>query len=216
MIRYERRYWVLAASLAALAGYVDAIGFLQLGGFFVSFMSGNSTRLAVGIAWNAAAASLAGALLVAFVLGVILGAVAAAWAGPHHRKPRVLMLVTLLLAVGALMEQTWGGLWPALAMANAMGAVNSVFQRNGEVTVGVTYMTGTLVKLGQHIASALMGGKRWNWLPYLFLWGALVGGATLGAVAYAQLGPTAVWAAVIFAAALAVYAAALGPTEPQA
>ena len=31
--------------MSTLAGYVDAIGFLHLGGLFVSFMSGNSTRM---------------------------------------------------------------------------------------------------------------------------------------------------------------------------
>ena len=49
----------LALSLAVLAGYVDSLGFLQLGGVFVSFMSGNSTRLAVSLAegrWQAAGA----------------------------------------------------------------------------------------------------------------------------------------------------------------
>ena len=42
---YRRRDIALAAGLSGVAGYVDAIGFLKLGGFFVSFMSGNSTRL---------------------------------------------------------------------------------------------------------------------------------------------------------------------------
>src|SRR5215472_19023315 len=40
---------VLAAMLAALAGMVDAIGYLHLKGLFVSFMSGNSTQLAVSL-----------------------------------------------------------------------------------------------------------------------------------------------------------------------
>jgi hypothetical protein len=39
----SRRNIALACALSALAGYVDGIGFLHLGGLFVSFMSGNST-----------------------------------------------------------------------------------------------------------------------------------------------------------------------------
>src|ERR1700748_3070155 len=46
----QRRNLVLACALSALAGYVDGIGFLHLGGLFVSFMSGNSTRLGVALA----------------------------------------------------------------------------------------------------------------------------------------------------------------------
>ena len=43
----------LACALSALAGYVDGIGFLHLGGLFVSFMSGNSTRMGVSLAEGA-------------------------------------------------------------------------------------------------------------------------------------------------------------------
>ena len=45
MIHFDRRIRLPAAYLSALAGYVDALAFLKLGGFFVSFISGNSTRL---------------------------------------------------------------------------------------------------------------------------------------------------------------------------
>ena len=54
-------------------------------------------------------------------------------------------------------------------------------QKDGEVSIGVTYMTGTLVKLGQHVALALLGGNRFGWLLYLLLWCGLVLGATAGA-----------------------------------
>ena len=66
----SRRNVVLACALSALAGYVDGIGFLHLGGLFVSFMSGNSTRLGVSLAqgdWSNAAAALG--LIALFVTG---------------------------------------------------------------------------------------------------------------------------------------------------
>lgn len=49
MTTHDLRTQALAAALAALAGYVDASGFLSTGGYFVSFMSGNSTRLGIGV-----------------------------------------------------------------------------------------------------------------------------------------------------------------------
>ena len=61
-----------AIVLAAAAGYVDAAGFLMTGGFFVSFMSGNSTRLGVGLFRGAGEALIAGGLIAAFVSGVVI------------------------------------------------------------------------------------------------------------------------------------------------
>ena len=181
MIRQRKPLWVLAAGLAMLAGYVDAIGFLRLGGLFVSFMSGNSTQLGVAIAGNANGVAVAAGLLACFVLGVVLGARVALAAG-RRRKPAVLALVTLLLALATLVGTMTAAPMAALfLLALAMGAENNVFQRGGEVSVGVTYMTGTLVKLGQNLAVASAGGPRWRWLPYLLLWAGLVAGAVTGA-----------------------------------
>jgi uncharacterized membrane protein YoaK (UPF0700 family) len=70
----SRRNVALACALSALAGYVDAIGFLRLGGLFVSFMSGNSTRMGVSLAegqWWHAATSLG--LIALFVVGAAAG-----------------------------------------------------------------------------------------------------------------------------------------------
>ncbi|MFJ5369898.1 DUF1275 family protein, partial [Bosea sp. CER48] len=47
MMRYDRPAMGLAFCLSGLAGFVDALGFLSLGGFFVSFMTGNTTRLGI-------------------------------------------------------------------------------------------------------------------------------------------------------------------------
>jgi len=57
-----------------VAEFVDAVGYLKLGGFFVSFMSGNSTRLGVGIGTGMLAnAGRAAGLIALFLIGVILG-----------------------------------------------------------------------------------------------------------------------------------------------
>lgn len=195
---------VLATLLAALAGYVDSLGFLQMGGLFVSFMSGNSTRLAASLAqadW--APAGIAAGLLALFVLGAMLGALVAASGGPRSRS-RVLTVETGLLA-GAACAAAMGMAPLAVAlMVLAMAVENSVFLRNGEVGVSLTYMTGTLVKIGQALAAALRGGDPWAFRPYLVLWIGLIGGAVIGALSYGAMGLAALWPAVLLSAALAV------------
>jgi len=201
--RFDRRTRALAALLAALAGYVDAIGFLLLGGFFVSFMSGNSTRLAVGLAERTSAAALAALLIAAFVAGVVAGSSTGRLAG-RRRAAAVMALVAVLLLAAAWLGLNGATRMAAFAMAMAMGAENAVFEKDGEVQIGLTYMTGTLVKLGQRLATALHGGPAWAWLPYLVQWAGLICGAVLGALAYGALGVQALWIAAATALAAAV------------
>ena len=211
MRRYRNRHRLLAIGLAVLAGFVDALGFVALRGMFVSFMSGNSTRLGVGAATPVHASAFAGALIAAFVAGVMAGTAFGAICAPW-RKPAVLALVGVVLAGACLaIGHSDGSTLPTLLMAGAMGAANAVFQRDGEVSVGVTYMTGTLVKVGQHLTAALTGGPRFGWAPYLLLWLGLVLGAMAGAFVFPALGLRALWLAVAFTALLLVLAAALGP-----
>ncbi|AOH86153.1 hypothetical protein AWL63_21525 [Sphingomonas panacis] len=213
MRRYEQPHRLLAIGLAALAGFVDALGFLKLGGMFVSFMSGNSTRLAVGVAGNGLRSLFVGVVIAAFVIGVMLGATVGRVAG-RWRKQAVLGFVLAELAVAATVASLGGGMIAApLLMANAMGALNAVFQRDGEVSVGVTYMTGTLVKFGQHLAAALAGGPRFTWAPYLLLWLGLVAGAVAGAAVFPALGLGALWIAVAATAVLLAATVAIGPVR---
>lgn len=200
---YGRRDVALAAVLSGVAGYVDAIGFLKLGGFFVSFMSGNSTRLGVGLATGHVGAALTALTLISlFVAGVVLGALVARRAG-EDRRARVMALEAVLLAsAAALIMAGFDGPGVA-AMVLAMGAENAVFQRNGDVGVGLTYMTGALVKAGQRIAAALTGGDRWAWRPFVLLWAGLTLGGALGAAAYLKFGVMALWGAALVVAALA-------------
>lgn len=195
---------MLAASLSSLAGYVDAVGFMTLGGFFVSFMSGNSTRLGVGLAtgqWDQGAMALG--LIALFVVGVVTGATVARRFG-EERRSAVLAVEALLLLVGAgLCTLGWRELG-MVAVVLAMGVENAVFQRQGDVGVGLTYMTGTLVRMGQRIATALHGGARWDWVPFLLLWTGLAVGGAVGAVSFLRFGVLALWPAFAVTASLGV------------
>jgi uncharacterized membrane protein YoaK (UPF0700 family) len=213
MTRYDRRAKLLAAGLSALAGFVDATGFIALGGFFVSFMSGNTTRFAVGLAQGSVSAAIALGLIGIFVLGVMAGTLVGHFA-TRQRAASVLALVALLLAAAALLGMAGHAAPAAAAMALAMGAENAVFAPNGEVHIGLTYMTGTLVKFGQHLCAAFLGGARWAWWPYLLLWLGLASGAVTGALAYPHLGLGNLWLAALAAGGFAVIAARM-PLAPQ-
>lgn len=206
MKHYERGEVALAVSLSGVAGYVDAIGFLKLGGFFVSFMSGNSTRLGVGLAtanWHAVVTVLT--LVTSFVAGVVLGALTARVFGEARRSP-VLVLEALLLAVGAVLLARGFDTAGVTAVALAMGAENAVFQRNGDVAVGLTYMTGALVKAGQRIAGAMIGAEPSDWPRYVLLWIGLAAGGALGALTFVAIGSGALWLAVAVVAGGALWA----------
>jgi len=213
--RQDHRVRLLAACLSAVAGYVDAIGFLMTGGFFVSFMSGNSTRIGIGLAEMSATAALAASLVGAFVAGAAGGAFVGRIAG-DRRRVAVLSLVCAVLALAATLVLAGQGRLAVMAVALAMGAENTVFAEDGEVRIGLTYMTGTLVKLGKRITGALMGGDRLGWAPYLLLWLGLVTGTVAGAVAYRHLGAGALWVAAAAMAFLAMVAARMGPDQPPA
>lgn len=212
MTRYDQKMRLFAACLSAVAGYVDAIGFMESRGFFVSFMSGNSTRVGVGVVQGSSHGLVAAGLIVCFLLGVVGGSVAGHLAG-RMRRAMVLALVTGLL-VGAASFNARGIQAPAVAlMAVAMGAENAVFTEDGEVRIGLTYMTGTLVKLGQGLSLALFGGPPLGWLPYFLLWFGLLLGAFAGAGAYHVFGLAALWGAATLTLMLSAIAAqmARGP-----
>jgi len=198
----SRRNLALACALSALAGYVDGIGYLHLGGLFVSFMSGNSTRLGVNLAqgqWRSAAEAVG--LIALFVTGAGAGSLIVSTRSAFCQC-WVLLAEALLLAAAALCYALGPAPLAIAAIVLAMGLENSVFQVEGAAGLGLTYMTGALVKVGQLVAAALTGGRRWAWLPNLLLWAALVIGAVGGATAYHRFNLAAIWLAAGWALAL--------------
>jgi uncharacterized membrane protein YoaK (UPF0700 family) len=204
----SRRNIVLACALSALAGYIDGIGFLHLGGLFVSFMSGNSTRMGVSLAqgdWSNAATALG--LIVLFVAGAAAGSLIVLGRGAN-RQPWLLLTEALLLAGAAICYSSGYANAAIAAIVLAMGLENAVFLIEGGGGLGLTYVTGALVKVGQLLAAALTGAERWGWVPNLLLWAALVAGAVCGAAAYHWINLAAVWFAAGAALALSGIVAA--------
>ncbi|WP_439532661.1 YoaK family protein [Polymorphobacter sp.] len=201
----DRRARIFAAILSGTAGYIDAVGWLTSGGLFVSFMSGNVTKLGLSLSGQLEAAALGAGLISAFVGGVVIGSLVGRAAGPRQPR-RVLALVTMILAAATACLES-GLLVPAvLGLAAAMGAKNTVFAEKGEVKIGLTYMTGALVRMGKRIATALTGGDRYSWLEPLALFSSMLSGAFLGAMAQAGLGARAMWVATLVSLALTLYA----------
>lgn len=179
MHRYDPARQCLALGLAGLAGLVDATGFVVAGGYFTSFMSGNTTRMGVELVERPVLALAPLGLIAAFLVGVIGGAMIARRI-PSRRKPVLLGVIALALAAGAGLLAA-GHSIPFLALsAIAMGMANNVFSRDGEVTVGVTYMTGALVRFGQGIAARIAGEPLTAARGYGWLWSALAAGAAAG------------------------------------
>ncbi|CCW17638.1 protein of unknown function DUF1275 [Sphingobium indicum BiD32] len=206
MLSLESRSGTLALCFSALAGYVDAVGFIKLGGFFVSSVIADVTRMGVSFAQGSTLAGIAALLIGAFVVGVMVGSVIGAKM-PGQRQPAVLAMVAMLLVLAAGTAVAGWLLCTGAIMALAMGGLNAVFEEDDQLYFGSIFMTGTLVKLGEEIAQPT--GRGFGWVPYLMLWLALVAGATIGALVCGVLSFGALWIAAVFAGLLAAFTASV-------
>lgn len=208
MQRFTPRQRRFAYALAGLAGYIDVTGFLQLDGYFVSFMTGNTTLLARDLATGAPRLLVPFFLIFGFVLGVTLGTLIGDRA-PERRKLRVttLVLSTILLAATA---RALGASSLSLAMlVLSMGALNTALTGNRANPVGLTYMTGAMVRTGQLLAERLRGNVTANPLPFVALWGSLLAGAVFGALVATNIAIASLWMAAMGALILTWLAARL-------
>ncbi|MBF8747840.1 DUF1275 domain-containing protein [Pseudomonas putida] len=191
----------LVAGLSVLAGMTDAIGLLALGDF-VSFMSGNTTRLAVAIseADLALVLRLSGALF-GFVAGNALGVLLAR--SFQRRAWPVLLVVAGLLAGAAAWP--WAASFPALLAATlAMGMINAVVEQVNGLPIGLTYVTGALSRFGRGLGRWLLGERRSGWRVQLVPWTGMLLGAALGAWLQQRLGLQALAGSCALACVLAL------------
>jgi uncharacterized membrane protein YoaK (UPF0700 family) len=155
-------------------------------------------------------AAAAAGIVCCFLAGVVSGGVIGA-RFEERRPAAVLLFIAALLALAALLRHS-GILGPAIALlALAMGSANAVFERDGEVRFGVTYMTGSLVRVGNGIASVILGRDGNGWTGYLLLWLAFVAGAVTGALSFGSGNSATLWAASAAALVLALISLKLFP-----
>ncbi|CAM3369461.1 DUF1275 domain-containing protein [Bordetella sputigena] len=176
-----------------MAGMTDAIGLIAAGNF-VSFMSGNTTS--IGVALSQLDMAHAGRL--ALVLSIfVLGSAAGEGLAQRSRRPRaaVLAAVALLLTAacaalyfadhfadrGAHANDAWR---PAafLIAVLAMGVLNAAFEKSEGQSVGLTYVTGALARLGQALGR-YVATRQPQWpTPHLATFSGLLIGAIVGAI----------------------------------
>lgn len=150
-----RLQWAGALVLALIAGYLDGYGFLFLK-TYVSFMSGNTTSAGVlgggghfYAAWNSALAVLF------FVMGSFCGTLLCQSKLRHARR-LCFSAIALILAAVATLESSGLRLVPLeiALLCLAMAMVNPALTKIGAEPVSLTFMTGTLSRIGGHLASA--------------------------------------------------------------
>lgn len=189
----------LAASLSILAGMTDAIGFMATGDF-VSFMSGNTTRLAVAISAGDMGVTMRLVwVVVAFVLGNALGIVVARRGG--RRALPLLMCIAMLLCLAA----AWplDSQLPALVAAIlAMGMLNAAVEQVNGLPVGLTYVTGALSRFGRGLGRWMLGERRDGWRVQLVPWLGMFLGAVIGALLENHMGIKALLVSAVVAALL--------------
>jgi uncharacterized membrane protein YoaK (UPF0700 family) len=198
-----RLSWVLAA----LAGLIGAAAFTHTAGYFVTFMTGNTERAVLGYFHEEPDIAVAAALLlVSFLSGVVVASWCRRryWSG-HPHGPTLLTMLSLAAAATIdfiLYKATDSSkidFIPILFIAFGVGALNTSFIKDGEVSVPLSYVTGTLVKMAQGIERHISGGTYADWLGYFLLYTAFSFGALLGGLLSLAV---AGWAMLITATAV--------------
>lgn len=196
--RPTRLLLALAATLALIAGCVDAIGFVRVFEVFPANQSGNAVLLGIdigepsggGAAWRPTVAILG------FAVGVALAIFLGSRVLGRRRAELLLVLEVLLLTPLACVLLTTSG--PATELSGrgtgalllltscAMGMQTEVIRRVAGVAVATTYQSGAIARLAESVTERVSSeGRQKEGRPgftiLLVVLFAYIGGAALGA-----------------------------------
>ncbi len=213
-VRSEAR---LAALLAMIAGFVDAYGIIVYG-VFVSFMSGNTTQTGYQTAEGESGPASASALAILFFfIGTFAGALFAGSVGRATRRLVFAFVAATLAAVIGLTQIGFLSTSFGIAIVSfAMGVFNSALSRVGAQAVSLTFVTGTLSRVGSHLALAArrapLVDSQGPWDTHLRrvlvlgrIWFGFIFGALLSGAATPRFGAWVLSAPALILAALATF-----------
>ncbi len=212
----------LAAILALIAGGLDAYGLITYQ-TYLSFMSGNTTQTGSALGqsnWSLALPS--GIAIAFFVCGCFAGTLLAH--SPVRRTRRLVFVIVAAMLLAIIGITRLGILYAGLhiaAISLSMGLMNTALSRIGAQSVNLTFVTGTLSRLGMHLALALkrapLSDSQGPWdthraraLTLATIWSGFLTGAILSGAATPRFG---VWVLLVPALTLLVLAARDWATE---
>lgn len=215
--RMKRRDGSLALCLALIAGYVDGYGLVVLN-TYVSFMSGNTTQTGSMLGQQKFGDAVPTALAILFFLvGSVLGNLVLHSGFRHAQRLLFLWAASLLATAYITTHWRWMGMNFAISVLSVgMGSMNTALSRLGMEPVNLTFVTGTLNKLGGHLAMAMMrlpmekGEGPWDTHLYRTLllaaiWTSFIMGAIISGVGAAYFGSVMLLPPVVVLLCLALF-----------
>jgi len=157
-----RWHLLLPVALAAVAGFVDAVGFSRVFGVFPANQSGNVIFLGMALGGSPGVPSAwrSGLAIVSFAVGTGLGLIVARRVGARRRHSVLLgiefgFLSALAIVAGPITTDlaTDGPLSAALLVLAgvAMGVQTDVIGRLAGIGMSTTYQTGALTHIAQDV-----------------------------------------------------------------
>lgn len=190
----------LAICAAMIAGFVDAYGIITYN-TYLSFMSGNTTQTGYKTGQGYFGAAVPSALAIVFFVGGCFAGTLLSHSVVRRTRRLLFGLVAASLAL-IIGSTELGFLYQGVHIAVvslAMGVMNTALSRVGAQSVNLTFVTGTLSRLGTHLALAVkrapISDSEGSWDTHMHralvlagIWAAFLVGAVLSGAATPRFG----------------------------
>lgn len=180
MGRAERALVQLAAMLAVLAGFINAVGFLAFGDVFLASPEANATVLGATLPGSVAIAQFAAGMVISFVGGVVLVTLVTHRSG-RYRRTTVLFSTAVALTGAYLVFRLNVAIIPAVLLAMAMGAAHCLFEKDDSDLQEALSPSAQIVRFGEALAGGRHGVNHRQLGLHASFWLAFLVGGIAGA-----------------------------------